>query len=113
VWPRGSPTRWAGAEDVRFAAYLRAGRYDDVIQLLKSNRALSAYYSLLLALCYHHQGQPDDARRCLRDAVDWIEKADANRADLTLKAGPHWQHWRERVVVACFRREAERLLQGR
>jgi WD40 repeat protein/tetratricopeptide (TPR) repeat protein len=102
-----------GAEDARYAAYLRSGRYDDVIQPLKSYKEPRAYFSLLLALCYHHQGRPDDARRCLRDAVDWIEKADANRADLTLKAGPHWQHWRERVVVACFRREAERLLQGR
>jgi WD40 repeat protein/serine/threonine protein kinase/tetratricopeptide (TPR) repeat protein len=102
-----------GSEHIRYAAYLRAGRYDDVIQPLRIARSPTAYDSLLLALACSHQDRAEEARRCLRDAVEWTEKADANRADLTLRAGPRWQHWRERVVVACFRRETERLIQGR
>jgi WD40 repeat protein/Flp pilus assembly protein TadD len=97
----------------RYGAYYRTGRDDDLVQALKNAREPRAYELLFLAMSYQRLGRQGDAERCLADAVEWIGKAECGKTDLTLKAGPYWLNWRERVVVGSLLREAERSIQGR
>jgi hypothetical protein len=65
---------------------------------------------LLLAIAHHHLGHAQEAKRCLGNAVQWIEQADRRQLNDPAGTQPGWGDWHERIWVPLLRREVEALL---
>jgi WD40 repeat protein len=91
------------------ALLYRAGRYEDSIRRLKEaigvqGQGGTVHDWLFLAMAYHRLGKPDDARKWLDHAVEWIDKHKA--AEVEDSTSPPWTL---QVELALLHKEAEML----
>ena len=98
---RPIPARISGALNYR------AGRYEAAIaDLEKSSLSFPrrAWDWLFLAMAHHKLGHAEEAKKCLKQATEWIE--DTNRSELTNS----WIGWSEPVEVEQLLNEARVLI---
>ena len=90
-------------------AQYRAGQFDEALQSFTKANVKSWPYSELnwfgLALVHHRLGHPDDARQCLDNGIQWLEREGPPSPELPAKLLP--QDWLEAQLL---RREAEEML---
>ena len=55
-------------------------------------------------------GHTDEARRCLAEAVSWMDEANRQELDDLTGTRPAWGNWYEPVIYPLLVREAEALL---
>jgi serine/threonine protein kinase/Flp pilus assembly protein TadD len=104
---------YPGSCRILAAAQSRAGAYEEAVrnfQEAATHYRLRADDWLLLALAHHHLRDNDQAQRCLRKAIHWIDEAD--RQQLSDPAGTRaaWGGWPEPISVKLLRAEVEALL---
>jgi tetratricopeptide (TPR) repeat protein len=103
---------WSLTEQAALA--IREGRFQEAIPLLE--RSLTAdgrpgrtvLNQLWLALAYQKLGKPDEARRQLGRAADWLDQQDGQMPPESRITGSHLHNWLEAQVL---RQEADALLQ--
>jgi tetratricopeptide (TPR) repeat protein len=104
---------WHKGTYVRGAALYRAGRYEESIQCFEAEaRAFRPrvwdWAFRAMALC--RLGHADEARRCLAEAVSWMDKANQQELDDLTGTQPVWGDWHEPVLYPLLVREVEALL---
>jgi tetratricopeptide (TPR) repeat protein len=104
---------WHFGTYARGAAMYRAGRYEESVRCFEAEAKAfrpRAWEWCFLALGHSRLGHADEARRCLAEAVAWIEAADKQELDDLTGTRPAWGDWDEPVVYPLLVREAEALL---
>jgi serine/threonine protein kinase/WD40 repeat protein/Flp pilus assembly protein TadD len=91
----------------------RRGRYAEAARLLarsvaKHGKGGDVWDHLFLAMAHQKLGRPDEARRWLKKADEWL--AEAKAARVKDPSSPLLSSWTERLGVQILRREAEELL---
>jgi serine/threonine protein kinase/predicted Zn-dependent protease len=106
--------RWyPGSSRMLAAAQCRAGAHEDAVRTYQEaavHYRLRADDWLLLAIAHHHLGNAEEARRCLRTAIGWIEAAGDELLNDPASTRPSWGDWPERICVTLLREEVETLL---
>lgn len=95
------------------AALYRAGRYEESIRCFEAEAKAfrpRAWDWSFLAMGHCRLGHADEARRCLAEAVAWVEEANRQELDDLTGTRPAWGDWHEPVVHPLLVREAEALL---
>jgi serine/threonine protein kinase len=95
------------------AALYRAGRYEDSLHCFEALRELyspRAWDLCFLAMSHHRLGHFEEARRCLAEAVHWIDEANRDHLDDLVGRSPTWGAWHERAEFPLLLREAEALV---
>jgi tetratricopeptide (TPR) repeat protein len=97
------------------AAHYRAGQFDAAVQRLTEAAKLRGdeslpYEWLLLGMTHRRLGHADEARQYLDQAVQWTERAQAEK--LTDPRGGIRLAWNWRLTLQLLRREAEALMTG-
>lgn len=106
---RAAPHGYFGAS-VQGAALYRAGEYEAALRCLEALRGLyhpRPWELCFLAMTHHRLGHVDEARRCLAEAVRWIDEADRNSLDDLIGDKPTWGEWPQRAEYPLLLREAE------
>jgi serine/threonine protein kinase/Tfp pilus assembly protein PilF len=106
---------WHFGSYVHAAALYRAGKYDEAVRYFEASAKTfrpRAWDWSFLAMAHHRLGHAGEARRCLGEAVSWIEAANQEELDDATGTRPGWGSWHERVVYPLLVREAEALIQG-
>jgi serine/threonine protein kinase/Flp pilus assembly protein TadD/thiol-disulfide isomerase/thioredoxin len=90
-------------------AQYRAGQFDQALQSFEESKVKRWNYSGLnwfgLALVHHRLGHPDEARRCLDEGIQWLEREGPPSAERPTKLQA--QDW---IEAQLLRREAEEML---
>src|SRR5262249_32128556 len=103
--------------ELTYAALLfRAGQseksLDRLAALSKSHpQAANGYSWLFLALAHHSSGHAKEARRCLDQAVAWMEAVAQGKMKTGLVRIPF--EWTDAVALETLRAEAEELILGK
>jgi serine/threonine protein kinase/Flp pilus assembly protein TadD len=113
VLARVAALHWHFGTYVRGAALYRAGQYEESVRCLEA--AAKAFRPrpwewCFLAMGHARLGHADQARRCLAEAVAWIEAANQQELDDLTGTRPAWGNWDESVVYPLLVREAEAVL---
>jgi WD40 repeat protein/serine/threonine protein kinase/tetratricopeptide (TPR) repeat protein len=97
------------------AAHYRAGQFDDGVRRL--NEAVKAYGNvgtsdtwLYLAMTHHRLRQPEEAKRWLDKAVEWVEQ---NVREKPPGAAPPALPWQQRLELQLLLQEARELVKPR
>ena len=92
---------------VRGAANYRAGQYASAIADLNESAKVfprCAWDWLFLAMAHYHLGHAEEAKQCIKKAVEWIDLTNQNRSGgLAIP----WFSWAEPVEVEHLLREAK------
>jgi serine/threonine-protein kinase len=90
-------------------AQYRAGQFDQALQSFEESKVKRWNYSGLnwfgLALVHRRLGHPEEARRCLDEGIQWLEREGPPSAERPTKLQP--QDW---IEAQLLRREAEEML---
>ena len=110
---RVAAPNWHFGTYARGAALYRAGRYEDSVRCFEA--AAKAFRPrpwdwCFLAMGHSRLGHADEARRCLAEAVAWMEEANRQELDDLTGTRPAWGGWNEPIVSPLLVREAEALL---
>jgi tetratricopeptide (TPR) repeat protein len=95
---------------VRGAANYRAGKYASAIADLNQSEKVftrRAWDWLFLAMAHYQLGHADEARHCMKTAIEWIDLT--NHSRVSGLASP-WVSWAEPVEVEHLLREAKALV---
>jgi len=104
---------WHRGTSVLGAALYRAGRYEDSVRCFEAEaRAYRprVWDWAFLAMAHCRLGHADEARRCLAEAVSWMDKANQQELDDLTGTQPAWGDWYEPVLFPMLVREVEALL---
>jgi tetratricopeptide (TPR) repeat protein len=82
-------------------------RFQDALQMLKGEA--TPIYWLPMALCYHHLGKKDEARKLVDQSLKWLEGKVKEKP--AFRAG-HVRSWCERQEMELLCQEAVRLIEG-
>jgi tetratricopeptide (TPR) repeat protein len=106
--------RWyAGSIRMLAAAQCRAGDSEEAVRNFQEaaiHYRLRADDWLLLAIAHHELGHVQEAKRCLGNAVQWIDQAHGRQLNDPAGTQPGWGDWHERIWVPLLRQEVEALL---
>jgi tetratricopeptide (TPR) repeat protein len=106
--------RWyAGSIRMLAAAQCRAGDCEEAVRNFQEaaiHYRLRADDWLLLAIAHHELGHAQEAKRCLGNAVQWIDQAHGRKLNDPAGTQPGWGDWHERIWVPLLRHEVEALL---
>ena len=89
------------------------GQYEDSVRCLEAAAKAfrpRAWDWAFLAMGHSRLGHAEEARRCLTEAVAWMEEANQQELDDLTGARPAWGGWHEPVVYPLLVHEAEALL---
>jgi tetratricopeptide (TPR) repeat protein len=97
------------------AALYRAGKFEESIECFEKEAKSfqpRAWEWSFLAMAHRRLGHDAEARRCLREAVQWIDAANARTEDNLRLTEPAWADSHEPVMVPLLLREAQELVNG-
>jgi serine/threonine protein kinase/Flp pilus assembly protein TadD len=112
---RVAASSWHLGRYVLGAALYRAGKYEEAVLCFEGEaRAFRprAWDWSFLAMAHHRLGHADEARRCLAEAVSWIDRANQEELDDLTATRPAWGDWHEPVMYGILLREGKALVQG-
>ena len=95
---------------IRGAANYRAGKYASAIADLNESAKVftrRAWDWLFLAMAHYQLGHVDEAKQCMKKAIEWIDLTNHSRVGGL--ASP-WVSWAEPVEVEHLLREAKALV---
>jgi hypothetical protein len=110
---RGAAPSWHFGTYTRGAALYRAGHYEESVRCFEAETKAfrpRPWDWCFLAMGHCRLGHADEARRCLAEAVAWVEEANRQELDDLTGTRPAWGDWHEPVVYPLLVREAEALL---
>jgi serine/threonine protein kinase/predicted Zn-dependent protease len=106
---------WHFGTYARGAALYRAGQYEESVRCFEAGAKAfrpRPWDWCFLAMGHSRLGHTDQARRCLAEAVAWIEAANQEELDDLTATRPAWGAWSDRVIYPLLVREAEALLRA-
>jgi serine/threonine protein kinase/Tfp pilus assembly protein PilF len=104
---------WHKGAYVRGAALYRARRYEEAVRCFEAEAKAfrhRVWSWAFLAMAHCRLGHADEARRCLAEAVSWMDKANQQELDELTGTQPAWGGWEEPFLSLLLVREAEALL---
>jgi tetratricopeptide (TPR) repeat protein/tRNA A-37 threonylcarbamoyl transferase component Bud32 len=95
------------------AVLYRTGRYEESIRCFKAEANAfrpRVWDWAFLSMAHCRLGHAEEARRCLAEAVSWMEQANQQELDDLTGMRPAWGDWHEPVLYPILVHEAEALL---
>jgi serine/threonine protein kinase/uncharacterized protein HemY len=108
--------QWHAGAWTQGAALYRAGKYAEAARAFEASAKVfrpRAWDWAFRAMAHHRLGEGEEAKRCLAEAVRWVEEAERHKGDDLSGTRPAWIGWDERIVYPLLVREAEALLRGK
>jgi serine/threonine protein kinase/uncharacterized protein HemY len=107
--------QWHAGAWTHGAALYRAGKYAEAARAFEASAKVfrpRAWDWAFRAMAHHRLGEGEEAKRCLAEAVRWVEEAERHEGDDLSGTRAAWIGWDERIVYPLLVREAEGLLRG-